>query len=228
MTVRVSTRGNYMSIGGGVSLYYEAVGEGNAPVVFVPGSVMSSRVFEHQMAHFETSSCYRALALDSRGQGRSTGRKKRTPFEQHGKDLERFFHHLGLHGIVLVCWSAGVVKALSYVHQFGSAILRGLVLVDGAPRASTTGSAKEWVSVVGPKAATSGDVDHASDLAALDGVVPLLFVVREDLSGLVNDWAATHTPHAEVVAMGRHLMLWEQHAEFNALLDRFLSQSRPG
>jgi pimeloyl-ACP methyl ester carboxylesterase len=188
---------------------------------------MSSRVFEHQLAHFEGSSDYRALALDSRGQGRSTGRKKRTTFEQHGRDLERFLHHLGLRDVVLVCWSAGMVKALSYINQFGNGNVRGFVLVDGAPRASTTGSAKEWVSVVGPKAATTGDVDHVADLAALDGLVPLLFVVREDLSGVVNAWAETHTPHAEVVAMGQHLMLWEQHEEFNALLDRFLSKVGP-
>ncbi len=224
MTVRASTRGNYMSLGDGSTLYYETVGDGPRHVIFVPGSVLSSRVFEHQMAHFDGSTSHRVFAFDSRGQGRSTGRKKRTTFEQHGRDLERFVHHLGLRDIVLVGWSAGAVKVLSYVHQFGRANLRALVLVDGAPRATTTGSSTEWVSVVGPKAATHGDVDHTPDLEALDGAVPLLFVVRDDLRAVVTAWSCRHTPRAEVVAMGPHLMLREQPKEFNALFDRFLAR----
>ena len=223
MTLNASARGNYMSLGDASKLYYETVGDGPRPIIFVPGSVLSSRIYEHQMAHFEDSTSHRVFAFDSRGQGRSTGRKKRTPFEQHGKDLDRFVHHLGLRDFVLVGWSAGAVKALSYIHQFGSGGLKALVLVDGAPRASTTGSTTEWVSVVGPKAATQGEVDHTVDLEALDGAVPLLFVVRDDLRALVTNWSLQHTPHAEVVAMGPHLMLRERPEEFNALLDRFLA-----
>jgi non-heme chloroperoxidase len=223
MTVRTSIRGNYMSLGDSSKLYYETVGDGPRPIIFVPGSVLSSRVFHHQMSHFEGSMAYRVFAFDSRGQGRSTGRKKRTTFAQHGKDLERFVHHLGLRDFVLVGWSAGAVKALSYLHQFGSANLKALVLVDGAPRATTTGSSTEWVSVVGPKAATHGDVDHTSDLEALDGTVPLLFVVRDDVRALVTNWSVRHTPHADVVALGPHLMIQERPEDFNALLDRFLA-----
>jgi hypothetical protein len=35
-----------------------------------------------------------------------------------------------------------------------------------------------------------------------------------------------HTPHADVVAMGQHLMIRERPQEFNALLDRFLAGLR--
>jgi hypothetical protein len=31
-------------------------------------------------------------------------------------------------------------------------------------------------------------------------------------------------PSANVVAMGKHLMFWEQHTDFNAVLDRFLAR----
>ena len=66
-------------------------------------------------------------------------------------------------------------------------------------------------------------LDYSEDLVALEGKVPLLYVVREEWGELVGDWAAQHTPSAEVAAMGKHLMFWERPAEFNAVLDRFLA-----
>lgn len=64
--------------------------------------------------------------------------------------------------------------------------------------------------------------DFTADLKAMEGKIPLLYVVREEWDQVVSAWAQEHTPSATVVAMGKHLMFWERPAEFNAALDRFL------
>ena len=67
-------------------------------------------------------------------------------------------------------------------------------------------------------------LNFEKDLIALDGKIPLLYVVRDDWRDVVTNWAKAHTPSAEVVAMGKHMMFWERHKEFNAALDRFLEK----
>jgi len=62
---------------------------------------------------------------------------------------------------------------------------------------------------------TGASVDDEADLVALDGKVPMLFVVREE-------WRDAHAPSAEVAAFGKHLMFWERSRELNELLERFL------
>ena len=67
-------------------------------------------------------------------------------------------------------------------------------------------------------------LDYSADLKALEGKMPLLYVVREEWEDIVLDWATANTPSAKVVAMGKHLMFWERHADFNAVLDHFLTR----
>jgi pimeloyl-ACP methyl ester carboxylesterase len=69
---------------------------------------------------------------------------------------------------------------------------------------------------------TGAYVDYESDLVALEGKVPMLFVVRDEWRDVVTAWRDAHTPSAEVAAFGRHLMFWERSREFNAVLARFL------
>lgn len=70
---------------------------------------------------------------------------------------------------------------------------------------------------------TGAYVDYEQDLKALNGKMPLLFVVREAWRRIVTDWSRENAPAAEVVVMGKHMMFWERSEEFNATLDRFLS-----
>ncbi|WP_369795175.1 alpha/beta fold hydrolase [Halioglobus sp. HI00S01] len=41
-------------------------------MIFIPGWSMSSQVFKYQLAHFQRSTRFRAIAIDPRGQGLST------------------------------------------------------------------------------------------------------------------------------------------------------------
>ena len=71
---------------------------------------------------------------------------------------------------------------------------------------------------------TGAYVDYEADLVALDGKLPLLYVVREEQGKIVTAWRDAHTPSAQVVAMGKHLMFWERSEPFNAALDRYLER----
>ena len=70
--------------------------------------------------------------------------------------------------------------------------------------------------------ATARFHDYREDLIALNGRVPLLYVVREEMGPRVSRWAARHTPSARVEAFGGHMMFWERSEEFNRVLSDFL------
>ena len=70
--------------------------------------------------------------------------------------------------------------------------------------------------------ATARFHDYREDLIALNGRVPLLYVVREEMGPRVSRWAARHTPSARVEAFGGHMMFWERAEEFNRVLSDFL------
>ena len=72
--------------------------------------------------------------------------------------------------------------------------------------------------------ATGFYLDYTADLVALEGSMPLLYVVREDWQGPAEAWIKANTPGAQAVYLGKHLMFWERPDEFNAILDTYLAQ----
>jgi len=72
--------------------------------------------------------------------------------------------------------------------------------------------------------ATGAHDDYSEDLGALEGKLPLLYIVRKEWGGVVSDWAASNTPSASVVAtMDSHLGFWENSERFNKELHEFLT-----
>jgi non-heme chloroperoxidase len=69
--------------------------------------------------------------------------------------------------------------------------------------------------------ATSIFLDYRDDLRALEGRIPLCYLMRADQGKMVAHWARENTPSAQVAAFGEHLMFWERAAEFNQLLTEF-------
>ena len=72
--------------------------------------------------------------------------------------------------------------------------------------------------------ASSLYADFQDDLIALEGAVPLLYVVREERRSSVESWAQRFTPAATFAAFGGHMMFKERPDEFNAVLMDFLRQ----
>jgi len=69
---------------------------------------------------------------------------------------------------------------------------------------------------------TAQDLDYRADLRALEGQVPLWYLMRDGRDRVVSEWARDNTPSARVQAYGEHLMFWERAAQFNRELDEFV------
>lgn len=81
-------------------------------------------------------------------------------------------------------------------------------------------------TVAGLTNETGAYANYTDALKALDKKVPLLFVVRDEVSNPTKQWAKANTPSATVTAMGKHLMFWERADAFNMELEKFLAQIR--
>ncbi len=137
-TLKEST-GHYAKISEDVNLFYQDVGTGD-PIVFIPGWLVSSDIFEAQIAHF--SQKYRVIALDPRSQGKSSVTLENNNYTQHGVDLAQFLDQLHLKNVVLVAWSWGCNDLYSYVRLKGVDSVKAVVCIDASPKSS--GSKGEW------------------------------------------------------------------------------------
>ena len=120
----------FVSVAPGVELHYWEQGEGK-PLVFIPGLTFAGDIFKAQIAHFSEN--YRVIAMDPRGQGYSAKTVDGNDYLTHGKDVAALMDALGLEDAVLIGWSTGNLDAWSYVKQFGSEKLRGVVTIDMSP-----------------------------------------------------------------------------------------------
>jgi non-heme chloroperoxidase len=259
-----------------LTIYYEQAGSGDTTIIFIPGWMMSTDVFVHQLAHFKGSTKYRALAYDPRGQGKSSKPVEGHTYQQHARDLAHLIEKLGFEKVILAGWSYGVTEQLAYLNQFGADKLEAMIMIDTGP--DVTGATRdEWVwylnddsdgyarrftegiiedrenvitefgkwmlenptpenlawvskiasnsssSVAAIQNATGFYLDYSEDLVALEGKMPLLYVVRDEMKEVADKWINSNTPSATAVYMGKHLMFWERPDEFNKVLDKFLS-----
>ncbi len=271
------SKAEYVNLETGVTIHYEQSGNGSIPIVFIPGWTMSTDVFVHQLSHFEGSDKFRAIAYDPRGQGRSSKTMEGHTYQQHGRDLAAFIDKLELENVILAGWSYGVQEQFSYINQFGTDKLAGVISIDSGP--DVTGATyDEWVwylnddsngyarwftegilestqSVIDEFAkwmledaspenirwvsrianmtppstasllnATGYYLDYSEDAKKLDGKLPLLFVTRDDWRSAAEPWISANTPSAQSEFLGKHLMFWERHDEFNKILDNYLAQ----
>jgi pimeloyl-ACP methyl ester carboxylesterase len=121
----------------GVTFHYVDQGAGTpakAPVVFLHGFPLDSRMWEAQLPAL-SSSGRRVLAPDLRGFGRS---RSDSPFtiESLADDVHALLGAVGAIPLVLVGLSMGGYVALAYAKKYASD-LRGLVLVDTKAEADT-------------------------------------------------------------------------------------------
>lgn len=263
-----------------LTIHYEQSGSGNTAIIFIPGWMMSSEVFEHQLAHFKESTKYTALAYDPRGQGKSSKPIEGHTYQQHGRDLAQFINKLGLENVILAGWSYGVTEQLAYINQFGVDNVKAMIMIDTGPdiagatrdewvwylnddsdgysRYFTEGIIEDrdnvvtefskwmleqpspenvaWVTEVANQTSSSVAsitnttgfyLDYSKDLIALEGKMPLLYVVRDEMKVVADAWIQKNTPSATAVYMGKHMMFWERSIEFNMIVDKFLSSIEP-
>jgi non-heme chloroperoxidase len=100
-----------------------------ASILFVPGFTMPAWIWENQIAHF--SADYRVVAMDLRSQGESPKTDEGHYPASQARDIKAVIDQLHLVPVVLVGWSMAVTEIASYVDQFGTSNVSGIVLVDG-------------------------------------------------------------------------------------------------
>jgi len=258
-----------------LTIYYEQSGHGDTTIIFIPGWMMSTAVFEHQLAHFKASTKYTALTYDPRGQGKSSKPVEGHTYQQHARDLAQLIKKLELKTIILAGWSYGVTEQLAYINQFGTENVKAMIMIDNGPdiagatrnewvwylnddsdgfsRYYTEGIIEDrknviaefsqwmlenptqeniaWVSKIAEQTsssvasitnATGFYLDYSKDLVALEGKMPLLYIVRDEIRTVAERWIQANTPSATIVNMGKHMMFWERPDEFNKVVDEFL------
>jgi microsomal epoxide hydrolase len=89
---------------------------------------MPAEIWEHQVRHF--SSTHRVVALDPRGQGRSEKPTYGYHPSRRALDIGELLKHLGGEPAVVAGWSLAMQEVLVLAHEFGTANLRAVVLVD--------------------------------------------------------------------------------------------------
>ncbi len=135
----------------GVTIHYRATAKGPGPtLVFVPGWMMTGAIWEPQLTHFAATR--HAVALDPRGQGRSTKTPEGLQPAARARDIKGVIDRLKLAPVVLVGWSMGASEVAQFVDQFGTADLAGLVLVDqslgGEPNPAARSAVIQWLGDV--------------------------------------------------------------------------------
>ena len=125
----------------GTSLYYSDEGKG-APILFVPGWTMTSEVFAKQQAAFAKT--HRVIALDPRGQGRSSKNGSQYTFVQQGNDIDKLVQHLSVDKFVLVGWSYGCLATYAYVRNHGLGKISSFVCIDQSPHPLDLDGGPKW------------------------------------------------------------------------------------
>jgi len=132
-------KSGYLRTSDGVRLHYIQAGAGPS-IIFEPGWTMPAEIWEPQIRTL--SKAFRVVAIDPRAQGKSDRATDGLYLERRAQDIKEVVDRLRLAPAVLVGWSLGVTEVMSYVDQFGTSTLRGVVQVDGVigrdPDAETT------------------------------------------------------------------------------------------
>jgi non-heme chloroperoxidase len=110
-------------------------------ILFVPGWTMPAWIWQKQIDGL--SKKYRVVAMDPRSQGESTRTSEGLYPVQMARDIRSVIEQLHLAPVVIVGWSMAVVETLSYVDQFGTKDVAGLVLVDEIAGGQQPGDA-QW------------------------------------------------------------------------------------
>ena len=118
----------YFETADGVLINYTIHREGKRPVILLHGWGGNQLSFNTTVN--ELKGDFTVITYDHRGFGKSGHPDKGYSVERLAADLKELLEHLALQDVLLVGWSMGGVVATTYLDQYGSDRVSGLVLVD--------------------------------------------------------------------------------------------------
>ncbi len=111
----------------GVSIAYEARGEGEPVLFFVHGWSNNRGVWDYQLDHFSQS--YRVAAIDLAGFGDSENSREEWTMEAYGEDVDAVLKEIDLRNVILIGFSMGA-PAVIEAALLSPERVKGIVLVD--------------------------------------------------------------------------------------------------
>lgn len=117
--------GKYAPVNG-VNLYYEEYGRGE-PLLLLHGNSLSILSFCLQIPEF--AKYYRVIAVDTRGQGKSTEDGKTYTYDLFAEDMKSFLDYLKLDRVNILGWSdggnTGLIMAMKYPQKVKRLVTMG-------------------------------------------------------------------------------------------------------
>ncbi len=118
--------GHYVHVNG-IELYYEIYGKGH-PLVLLHGNGGSIAAFKYQIPTFEKH--YEVIAVDSRGQGKSTLTNTQMTFTLMASDVADLLDSLNIDSAYVVGWSDGAILGLKLAELYPAKVAK--LVADGA------------------------------------------------------------------------------------------------
>ncbi len=116
----------------GVKLGYSDRGAGMAAVLIAGYSAPATSWVDQERVLLRHG--YRVIAFDRRSHGSSDNPPFGQDMATHGQDLDALLRHLPIQKAFLVGQSQGAATMWSFVSQFGTARLHGLISIDQTPK----------------------------------------------------------------------------------------------
>jgi pimeloyl-ACP methyl ester carboxylesterase len=117
--------GNIVKVNG-ADIYYEIYGEGE-PLLLLHGNNESIRSFGYQIDEFRKH--YKVIAVDSRGQGKSTQDKQKLTYDLFASDMNLLLDQLKIDSVNILGWSdggiTGLIMAMNYPDKVKSLTTMG-------------------------------------------------------------------------------------------------------
>lgn len=117
-----------------INIYYETYGKGE-PLLLLHGNSSSIKTFEKQIP--ELSKHFMVIAVDSRGQGKSTEDGKLYTYDLFAEDMNALLDHLHLDSVNILGWSdggnTGLIMAMKYPTKVKKLVTMGAnVFIDNS------------------------------------------------------------------------------------------------
>ncbi|WP_185152031.1 alpha/beta fold hydrolase [Chryseobacterium vaccae] len=108
-------KGKYITMPDGKKIYCEIYGQGE-PLLLLHGNGDSINTFKNQIPEF--AKYYQVIAIDTRGQGKSTDNDTESfNYQIFEKDLEEIIRQLQLQKVSIVGWSDGAITGMLYAME---------------------------------------------------------------------------------------------------------------